>query len=669
MSENRGPRTPARRPAAPGRSLAALVVLAAAILALNVAYASVVPTGVYSGDFNGEFVLGLAFSWDPWSEPGRPPVSPESYEQGPGRTGSAQVIDLRSGREAAGVSAGLIAAGRLALWYRSEAGQAAGTAQTAGEAFILDSSGVIVSSVPLPRSKAWTLVELEVPSGGASVVVKAFPGWRLTVDDVLLREDRVSEVSAVRERLWGEVAHQPHSRLGGVDIQHASRAGRLMDALPPMLATGALSALLYLLVLRLSYRWATVILFVAASYVIYEPSPFEWFLVIWLVYGLLTRKLELSRLLDRRVRLAVVGAALYAVATVISWALGGVGALSAISTAQTIYCLILFGALVCLPATPGAIQDITLGLLLGALVGMAASLVAKFTGFLAHLVRQSSAEFRGFFKDSNVFASTLLFPVLVPWAAACSSRSWIRRLGWLALSFLLAVGVVMSGSRSGFGGLFVAVVAAALLAYPDLGPRVRRVLPVALLGLLAVGLAVGLARGVFTLRAYDLADRFPDLVAALRRIVASPLGLGPYMGLARYGVHPHNLVIMAFLEEGWLGGLGVICLFAGAFALVWRRRPRRPDAGDAGSAAPFPAPSLVLLAAAAGLAGVLATSMLSPAQHWRHLWILAGLLATSCLPAAADNRTDPGARPAVSDNEEEARTAGWPTAGTRLRDV
>ena len=656
MPEDRSPPAPARRPAASGCSLAALVLLAVAILALNVAYASVVPTGVYAGDFNGEFVLGLAFSWDPWSEPGRPTASPGSYEQGPGRTGSAQVIDLRGGREAAGISTGLIATGRLALWYWSEAGQEAGAEQTSGEAYIIDRSGATVSSAPLPASKDWTPVGLDVPSGGASLVVKVFPGWRLTVDDVLLREDRVSAVSVLRERIWGEVGSQPHPRLGGIDIRRASRAGRLMDALPPMLATGALSALLYLLVLRLSYRWATVILFAAASYVIYEPSPFEWFFVIWLLHGLLTRKLELSRLLDRRVRLAVVGAALYGAATIVSWALGGVGALSAISTVQTIYCLTLFLALVCLPATPGAIQDITLGLLLGALLGVTASLVSKFTGFLAHLVRQGSAEFRGFFKDSNVFAPTLLFPVLAPWAAAWSSRSWPRRLGWLALSFLLAVGVVMSGSRSGFGGLLVAVVAAVLLAYPHLGPRVRRVLPVALLGLLAVGLAVGLARGVFTLRAYDIEDRFPDMVAALRLVAAAPLGVGPHMGLARYGLHPHNLVIMALLEEGWLGGLGIICIFTGAFATVWRRLPRRPGAGSASPTATSPATNLFILAAAAGLAGLLATSMLTPAQHWRHLWILAGFLVMSCLPAAAYNRTSPGARPGVSAPEEGAPT-------------
>ena len=656
MPEDRSTPAPARRPAAPGCSLAALVVLAVTILALNVAYASVVPTGVYSGDFNGEFVRGLGFNWDPWSERGRPPASPGSYEQGSGRTGSAQVIDLRSSREAAGVSTGLIATGRLALWYWSEAGPEAGAEQTSGEAYIIDTSGAVVSSRPLPASKDWTPVGLDVPSGRASLVVKAFPGWRLTVDDVLLREDRVSAVSVLRERIWGEVGSQPHPRFGGIDIQRASRAGRLLDALPPILATGALSALLYLLVLRLSYRWATVILFAAASYVIYEPSPFEWFFVIWLLHGLLTRKLELSRLLDRRVRLAVVGTALYGAGTIVSWALGGVGAISAISTVQTIYCLILFLALVCLPPTPEAIQDITLGLLLGALVGVAASLVAKFTGVLAPIVRQSSAEFRGFFKDSNVFAPTLLFPVLVPWAAAWSSQSWPRRLGWSALSFLLAVGVVMSGSRSGFGGLLVAVVAAVFLAYPRLGPRVRRVLPVALLGLLAVGLAVGLARGVFTLRAYDIADRFPDMVAALRLVAVAPLGVGPYMGLARYGLHPHNLVIMAFLEEGWLGGLGIICIFAGTFVAVWRRLPRRPGAGGASPTAASPATSLVILAAAAGLAGLLAASMFTPAQHWRHLWLLAGFVVMSCLPAAAYTRTSPGARPGVSDPEEGAPT-------------
>jgi hypothetical protein len=329
-----------------------------------------------------------------------------------------------------------------------------------------------------------------------------------------------------------------------------------------------------------------------------------------------------------------------ALSTLAAWVIAGPRVISTVNAATTGYCLALFVTIAAthseaaVPATRSSetiADDVVAGLILGGLVGTTAAWIGGLVPELRGALWQYGVEFRGFFKDSNVFGPSLFLPAAVSLLRCLDPGAANgRRFAWLGVFLVLVSGVVMSGSRAAFGGLAVALSAVLILASPDLTRRTKFSGAVLVTVVLAAGFALAAATGVegqpLSLRSYDIQSRFPEIAAALREIPGRPLGLGPGLALGRLGLNVHNLLVLVFLEEGWLGGLGLV-LALGALVLAGWRAMRSPLR----SAAPA-----ILPAALAALAGYLVVSMVVSTLHWRDFWIVAAIVATLA------RRTPPG---------------------------
>jgi O-antigen ligase len=232
------------------------------------------------------------------------------------------------------------------------------------------------------------------------------------------------------------------------------------------------------------------------------------------------------------------------------------------------------------------------------------------------------------FKDPNVFG-----PFLVPSALWFMGLMWQQRgrtrLLGLALFAAAVFGVLISFSRGAWLNLFVAVtVYFALRVSSARSARSSLKLIVAGLVLLAVaagivstaanspGFAAQFAERARVFQQYDVASggRFASQARALQSITTNPIGIGPGRTPAEFGLEPHNLYLHVFTEGGWLAGLAFVSLLAvtlvKSLPLVRKAWAFQPDA------------QLAL----AALAGLLLQSFFIDSTHWRHLYLLLGVL-------------------------------------------
>jgi O-antigen ligase len=240
---------------------------------------------------------------------------------------------------------------------------------------------------------------------------------------------------------------------------------------------------------------------------------------------------------------------------------------------------------------------------------------------------------QGLFEDPNVYG-----PFLVP-AAILVLHELLeprllgggRLLKLLALSTLV-LGVTTSYSRAAWLNLGVSVLV--MLAVLPLRRGGARRAGALLLTLVAVTGAAG-ATVVLTgsssfleerahIQSYDT-ERFGAQRSGVKLAENHPIGIGPGQFEYLSPISAHSTYVRAFAEEGvaglvLLGGLLLATLVVALRNVVLGR-------GTAGIS------STALLAAWCGL---LANSVFVDTLHWRHLWILAGLIwAGSMLPPAA----------------------------------
>ena len=271
----------------------------------------------------------------------------------------------------------------------------------------------------------------------------------------------------------------------------------------------------------------------------------------------------------------------------------------------------------------------------GAVVTAALSTLALYVAFPGsiefHKLYVDRAQ--GLFRDPNVYG-----PFLVP-AAIFVLHELLdprllrggRLLKLLALS-ILVLGVTTSYSRAAWLNLGVGVLV--MLAVLPLRRGGGRRAGALLLTLVAVTGAAG-ATVVLTgsssfleerahIQSYDTA-RFGAQRSGVKLAENHPIGIGPGQFEYLSPISAHSTYVRAFAEEGiaglvLLGGLLLATLGIALRNVILGR-------GTAGIS------STALLAAWCGL---LANSVFVDTLHWRHLWILAGLIwAGSMLPPAA----------------------------------
>lgn len=242
---------------------------------------------------------------------------------------------------------------------------------------------------------------------------------------------------------------------------------------------------------------------------------------------------------------------------------------------------------------------------------------------------------RAFFKDPNV-----LGPFLVPAALALFARfeSGISKRPWLDLAglALITVGILLTFSRGAWANLLLAFGAyVGLRVLTASGRGLGRIMFTAFAaiaiggGLVAYLVLFTTAGDVFAdkatlIRYYDT-RRFANQEEGLLIALSQPFGIGPGLSEQALDYAAHSLYIRLFLENGWFGALSFLGFVLAALvrgAAMMRRGLAHP----------------LFLAAYAAIPGVLLNSFVIDSLHWRHFFLLLGLVWGSILAAEAFGR-------------------------------
>ena len=230
------------------------------------------------------------------------------------------------------------------------------------------------------------------------------------------------------------------------------------------------------------------------------------------------------------------------------------------------------------------------------------------------------------FKDPNVYGPFLVFPLLL--LIIGLMRRGLR-LSTLVVMLILLGGLFLSFSRGAwFHFVLSAVVAVMILTAITPDPRLRA--RIALFGVAAAAATVLLVtamisiesvRDLFFERAsaiqpYDIGPggRFWLQRVALDTILEHPNGLGPFEFSRIFGGQQHDVYMQGFLVYGWLGGAAYLAFVLTTLALGLRT-------------VLIPTPwQDYLIAAYAGFVGEACEGFIVDTDHWRHFFLLLGLI-------------------------------------------
>ena len=297
-------------------------------------------------------------------------------------------------------------------------------------------------------------------------------------------------------------------------------------------------------------------------------------------------------------------------------------------------------------------------LLRGYLASALVASLAALTGYF-HLLGSVSdvlvlyGRARGTFNDPNVLGAFLILPMLLLFQRAMAGRYMVRSA--LVLPVLLAA-LFLTFSRGAWAQLVLAgTVLMALTFITSRSAHERlRIVFVAMAGILAITvlvtalLSVGEVSQLFSERAafeqdYDTGrfGRFGRYGLGADIALEHPLGIGPLQFWLLFVEDPHNSFLNAFLSGGWLAGFCYLALAVVTIVMSTRflfvRTPWQP----------------IYHAIYAAYVGTIAESAIIDIDHWRHYFLILGLLwglmaASRQYVAAAPTAIATSLRPATA---------------------
>jgi len=254
----------------------------------------------------------------------------------------------------------------------------------------------------------------------------------------------------------------------------------------------------------------------------------------------------------------------------------------------------------------------------------------------------------GFFKDPNVYGPFLIWPLLILIARVVVERFTLRDI---ILQAVIAIGLLLSFSRGAWMHFLLSgAVMVALLFITARQPRLR----VRLIGFSIIGVFVfaalfivmvsipqvrdALAERANVFNTYDVGEtgRFGLQEIALGALLHYPLGMGVFEFGRLYGLQQHNVYLQSFIVYGWLGGVAYFLLI-GLTLLIGLR--------TALAVTPWQVYAIVAFAVFVGEVG---EGMVIDTDHWRHFFLLLGMIWGMAAATRDYKRTAlaPGAAPA-----------------------
>jgi len=265
----------------------------------------------------------------------------------------------------------------------------------------------------------------------------------------------------------------------------------------------------------------------------------------------------------------------------------------------------------------------------------AAAIVVSIIAILAYFRLMPSAEtflFAGrskaTFKDPNVFGPFLVLPALIAMQRAILGRFRDVVLGSLRLLVML-VGLLLSFSRGAWGHFAVSATLMLMMMFVTSRSSKQRMRIVALatagaaaatlfvVALLSIPQIADLfAERASLVQSYDAGHtgRFGRHILGFLMIFDHPIGIGPLQFSKFFPEDPHNSFLDAFMAGGWLGGFAYAAL---VLITVW------VGLREVFAAAPW---QRTYIAVYATYLGVVGESYIIDTNHWRHYFLILGLL-------------------------------------------
>ena len=232
----------------------------------------------------------------------------------------------------------------------------------------------------------------------------------------------------------------------------------------------------------------------------------------------------------------------------------------------------------------------------------------------------------GLFKDPNVFGPFLIWPTMFPIYQVLTRHI---KFTDIAVVGILLFALLLSFSRGAWFHFAVSsfvLVALAFLTAPTNQIRFR-ILGLgifsflALAALLAILLSFDAIGDTFRERAqliqsYDVGEggRFRLQELALASVLNFPYGMGPFEFARAHGLQQHNVYLQAFLVYGWTGAMAYVLLLLSTLWVGFRtalvRTPWQP----------------YVIAAFAAFIGEVAEGFVIDTDHWRHFFLLLGMI-------------------------------------------
>ena len=235
---------------------------------------------------------------------------------------------------------------------------------------------------------------------------------------------------------------------------------------------------------------------------------------------------------------------------------------------------------------------------------------------------------RGTFNDPNVFGAFLILPALLALQRLLSGR-FVSALGGALMLAVMVAALLLSFSRAAWGQFAFAsllVMVLTFLTTHSTNQKVRIVL-VALAGVMVLALfivallSIDRIADLFKTRAaldqsYDAGPmgRFGRYLPGFILALQEPFGIGPLQFPKYFPEDPHNTYLNTFMSGGWLSGCVYLALTLTSLVMGLR---------FAFVTTPWQATYIAVYAAFVGTA---IESAIIDSDHWRHYFLLLGVL-------------------------------------------
>jgi hypothetical protein len=289
----------------------------------------------------------------------------------------------------------------------------------------------------------------------------------------------------------------------------------------------------------------------------------------------------------------------------------------------------IFFAMVVAEDTAERIDLLRRGLLAGALIASLAAIAGYF-----HLIPGQPDLFTlysraaGTFKDPNVLGGFLILPALFALQSVVSDPAGKATRNAVLLA-IISLAVLLSFSRAAWGQLVFTPTVMLILMYltsPSPSQRSRLVI-LTVIGIIVAIFAVSVLLSFDTIgslfkeraaleQSYDAGrfGRFGRYVLGAQMALDFPFGIGPLQFNTYFPEDTHNSYLNAFMSGGWISGIFYPTLIFTTAVLGFRHIFIR---------VPWQRQYLAVFAA---FLGTVIESFIIDTDHWRHFWMMLGLM-------------------------------------------